>query len=116
MQLDEVAVRHEVVGADLLAVVHVGAPHACEPESLGDVLVHEPRDVWGALGARQSALPDADFEDGLGGFSSRRGNVAVTAPGLGGSGAALEVGSRIDLMLSVVGEGENRTEPFLINR
>jgi hypothetical protein len=34
----------------------------------------------------------ADFESGLTGWSGRRGNVAVTAPGLRGSGGALEVG------------------------
>ena len=34
----------------------------------------------------------ADFEDGFAGWSGRRGNVAVTAPGLRGSAGALEVG------------------------
>lgn len=34
----------------------------------------------------------SDFESGLGGFTGRRGNVAVTSPGLVGSGGALEVG------------------------
>ena len=35
---------------------------------------------------------DADFENGLGGFSGRRGNAAVRSPGLRGSAGALEVG------------------------
>jgi hypothetical protein len=35
---------------------------------------------------------ESDFESGFSGFSGRRGNVAVTGPGLRGSAAALEVG------------------------
>lgn len=45
MQLDKVAIRGEMIWADLLAVEYVGTPHACEPQAPGNVFVYQARDI-----------------------------------------------------------------------
>ena len=45
MQLDQVAIGDEMLGAYLLAIEDVRAPHAGKLEAFGNVLVHEPRDI-----------------------------------------------------------------------
>jgi hypothetical protein len=34
-----------MVRADLLPIEHLGSPHACKLQVLGDILVHQARDV-----------------------------------------------------------------------
>ena len=45
MEFYHIFVGNEMVGAHLLAVKDVAAPHARELEAVGDVFVHEARDV-----------------------------------------------------------------------
>ena len=52
----------------------------------------------------------SDFEAGLEGFSGRRGNVAVTSPGLRGSSSALEVGLDGRPTISIIRSTQPRGE------
>ena len=45
MQLDKIAIRNEMLGADLLTVKNLGTPHACKFQATGKVFVHEARDI-----------------------------------------------------------------------
>src|SRR5210317_2200145 len=45
MQFDKVTINNNMVRTYLLTVKYLGAPHARKLQALGDVLVHQTRDV-----------------------------------------------------------------------
>jgi len=49
MEFDHVAVRHRVVPSDVLAVEAGRPPYPRVLQSIGEVLVHEPRNIFHGL-------------------------------------------------------------------